>query len=816
MSGPRRGLRRLLGPTALAVLLATGGLGGGGQAFAGTPVCDPSRLTAYTSGGLWWGQYQDGISVNASSSATLHTRAALSRTVETSVTVSGEFTASIDTLIAESSVKVGLSLSGKTAWTTSHEIQLDVPPKSTVFWRSGAVQATVNVTETYVRSNCSTRVTTGSFSAGKLVDVVVDKPSPEYDILRRGGVLENLIGGGGSSGGRPPHHPRRPDQGTPGRSSQKPTEPQPITSVVGLPDNTQLIATDTGRVYKMVGGAPVWQATCDDGICQPTSRPTTQAVIDAGPATPRDGSSAVDQRGNVYLFVGGAPLHQDTCAAPLSCGNPVKVSNWSIDARDHMNDQPADGHLVQGWDGGTGLPVAETVGGAIVPFNNPQEVIDTGYGTDWRTKVTALSARSYNSIGFVLADGTLIQGAGGAATPVAVMIGGARVNVANAQELQDIGITGDWASRVRAIPTRAFNQIPADIPRDGTLVQGAGASPTPVAHIVGGARVNFGSPQDVIDAGYGQDWATKVKVIPSRAFSLIPEHQPTTRGPLHGQLTRYSGPGRHLATTALPPDGYRLEGPLGQLLLARQPGTHPLYDCWYGGGQFTSLDAKCEGQHVDGLLGWLYDNPPAGERSMAVYRCQVPVVGDHFDSTDPNCEGKQVEGLQGYTLAYADLARYVSNSGVGHVVTAFGPPDGYRLEATLGLVNLNEPAGTVSLYDCRAGDTDYFSSLKPDCEGKTRLGGSGSLWPSPPDGIPSVAVYRCRVLNDGGHLDSTDPACEGQEKEGLLGYARAPLYSGGTGKADLVSADANGDLRQFGNIDALAFNWAPAQVVKNV
>ncbi|MFD5468646.1 FG-GAP repeat domain-containing protein [Kitasatospora sp. NPDC127059] len=56
----------------------------------------------------------------------------------------------------------------------------------------------------------------------------------------------------------------------------------------------------------------------------------------------------------------------------------------------------------------------------------------------------------------------------------------------------------------------------------------------------------------------------------------------------------------------------------------------------------------------------------------------------------------------------------------------------------------------------------------------------------------------------------------GGAREGLLGYARAPFYSGGTGKADLVSADADGDLRQFGNIDGLAFKWAPAQVVKSL
>ncbi|AUG76854.1 hypothetical protein CFP65_1989 [Kitasatospora sp. MMS16-BH015] len=689
-----------------------------------------------------------------------------------------------------------------------------------MFYRVGLVRESVDITQTQGLTNCNTRVTYGHAELYYKTQVQTDVPSPAYSALMAGLVPfpdgHGGIAGGGLGGqwaGLRSYGPGKSD--APGPQGG-PVDPQSqlVTSLGGLPDGTQLVTNDTQRIYKIVGGAPVWQATCADGICQPASRPTTQAVIDSGQAVPRDGSSAIDQRGRIYQFVGGAPIWQDTCAAPLSCGSPVKVSDWSIDAFDHMNRQPSDGHLVQGWDGNTGLPVAETVGGALVPFETPQEVIDTGYGTDWRTKVTALSSKSYNAIGFVPADGTLVQGAGGAATPVAVMLGGARINVASPQELQDIGYSGDWAGLVRAVPTRAFNLIPADVPRNGTLIQGAGGSSTPVAQIVDGQRVNFGSPQDVIDAGYGADWPSKVKAMPSRAFSLIAERQTTTRGRLYGQLSRYVGKGRHLVITGQAPDGYRLEGSLGELLLAQQPGTHPLYDCQYGGGQFTSRQADCEGQHVNGLLGWLYDSPPTAEQTLAVYRCLAAANGDHFDSTDPACEGQTTEGLQGYTLAYAHLARYAKDGG-GHVVTTAGVPDGYHLEATLGLVNLNAVPGTAALYNCHYSG-GYFSSLDSGCEGYTRVSGNGYLWKTAPAGVPTVPVYRCTVTATGDHFDSSDPACEGQHTEWLFGYARAPFYSGGTGKADLVSADANGDLRLFGNADALAFNWTGPQVVKNV
>jgi hypothetical protein len=317
-------------------------------------------------------------------------------------------------------------------------------------------------------------------------------------------------GGGGGGGGTPP----------PGGTPLPPPGPQPVTSVHGLADGTLMKTTDTGRIYKMAGGAPIWQATCAQDICVTNPRPTTQAVINAGPATPRNGSTVIDQRGRTHLFVGGAPLWQDSCAAPVTCGNPVKVSDWSVDARDHMNQRPADGNLVQARSGSTDLPVSVTVGGALVPFASPQEVVDAGYGTDWASRVVAISADSYNGIGWTPADGTLIQGAaGGVSTPVGAVIGGAAIPFANPQEAVDAGYGTDWASKVRGVPARFFNALPP-VPRDGTLVQGSVGS-TPVAAIVGAARVNFASPQEVVDAGYGTDWATKVHAVPARAFHAM-------------------------------------------------------------------------------------------------------------------------------------------------------------------------------------------------------------------------------------------------------------------------------------------------------
>ncbi|WP_433260879.1 FG-GAP repeat domain-containing protein [Actinosynnema sp. CS-041913] len=337
--------------------------------------------------------------------------------------------------------------------------------------------------------------------------------------------------------------------GSPGAvNPPAPPKPQPVTSVHGLADGTVLATTDTRRIYKMVGGAPVWQATCADGICAPESRPTTQAVIDDGPDTPRNGSSAIDQRGRIYLFVGGAPLWQSSCAAPINCGTPPKISDWSIDARDHMNRVPADGNLIQGWTGSSATPVAMTVGGARVNFASPQEIIDTGHGANWAGKVVTVSAPSFSGLGEIPADGTLIQGTvGGSSTPVAMFVAGSRINFAGPQEIIDTGYGANWPSKVRAIPARAFNAMRADIPPDGSLVQGVStAGNTPVAMMAGAARINFANPQEIIDAGYGADWRTQVRAIPTRAFNMI-----LADVPVDGTLVQGTGGGTSTAVAAL-------------------------------------------------------------------------------------------------------------------------------------------------------------------------------------------------------------------------------------------------------------------------
>jgi hypothetical protein len=98
-----------------------------------------------------------------------------------------------------------------------------------------------------------------------------------------------------------------------------------------------LRAVETGRVYRVAGGAPLWLSSCVDkcsGLVNVDQ--WTVSALDHLRAYPADGTllDAVET-GRVYRVAGGIPTWLSKCPAQ-GCVAMVRVDQWTIDTRDHL------------------------------------------------------------------------------------------------------------------------------------------------------------------------------------------------------------------------------------------------------------------------------------------------------------------------------------------------------------------------------------------------------------------------------------------------------------------------------------------------
>jgi hypothetical protein len=123
-------------------------------------------------------------------------------------------------------------------------------------------------------------------------------------------------------------------------------------------NGTFLRASDTGRIYRVVGGAPLWLNSCNVGCANIVN--VTQATIDRAQPYPVNGSfiRAVET-GRVYRVAGGAPLWLSTCVD--GCPGLVDVNQWTVDTLDHLRPAPIDGTFLRASETGR---VYRVVGGA--------------------------------------------------------------------------------------------------------------------------------------------------------------------------------------------------------------------------------------------------------------------------------------------------------------------------------------------------------------------------------------------------------------------------------------------------------------------
>ncbi|GAA4670859.1 LamG-like jellyroll fold domain-containing protein [Phytohabitans rumicis] len=114
-----------------------------------------------------------------------------------------------------------------------------------------------------------------------------------------------------------------------------------------------------------------------------------------------------------------------------------------------------------------------------------------------------------------------------------------------------------------------------------------------------------------------------------------------------------------------------------------------------------------------------------------------------------------------------------------HMTVPGGAARYYHFEGSLGAFAPADAENTRMLYLCRVGGDDEFTSPDAACENQEVLGPLGRVYRDPPPDQPSLAIYRCLVVEPGvysDHFDSTDPLCEGKQTEFKLGYTRPYIH----------------------------------------
>lgn len=457
-----------------------------------------------------------------------------------------------------------------------------------------------------------------------------------------------------------------------------------------------------------------------------------------------------DDVANLHMYAGGEyklwvfPSTGPSFGAPqmwwYKAGGWADLGRMRLFAADTNMDSRADVyHFYDAPDAGAQMRVHQSVGTTFV---------EAGAGS---ARVTDLSGLADGTTLWATDSRVVYKMAGGAPLP----LGPCSLGLCGAP-------TATYQSSVDAAPKA---------PRAGTLLKAREYANETLYEVVDG-QIDHRGPCPGTD---GCDRAIDV-----HQSSVEPLATPVSnRGPTYGQLTRFvNGAGEHLTTNGTVWSGYRPQQPLGHTLKAFESGTTALYFCMDGGDTFSSTAADCEGKTKLTSLGWIYQAPPAGQVTAPLYRCKE-ASGERFDSLDAACEGKTLDLLLGHVQPYASLTWYHKAYGNWESwTTTLSPPSGYRPQWPLGQLSLVEQPGTVPMYSCLDG-TDEFSSLDAGCEGKQKVARLGWVWQDKPEGLVTVALYRCRYTTSGDRFTAHNADCAGQESldAGPFGYvlSRAPL-----------------------------------------
>lgn len=118
-------------------------------------------------------------------------------------------------------------------------------------------------------------------------------------------------------------------------------------------------------------------------------------------------------------------------------------------------------------------------------------------------------------------------------------------------------------------------------------------------------------------------------------------------------------------------------------------------------------------------------------------------------------------------LPYVPLMRGYNGK---HWVTSRQFPSGVKVEQTWHILREQAP-NTQLVYECRVGGPNgdhTLISTFANCENQFNMGPMGYVYKTQVAG--TSPIYRCYIATTGDHFISSDPNCEGQKKESLIGY----------------------------------------------
>lgn len=119
-------------------------------------------------------------------------------------------------------------------------------------------------------------------------------------------------------------------------------------------------------------------------------------------------------------------------------------------------------------------------------------------------------------------------------------------------------------------------------------------------------------------------------------------------------------------------------------------------------------------------------------------------------------------------LPYVPLMR--GYNGKKHWVTSRQFPSGVKVEQTWHILREQAP-NTQLVYECRVGGPNgdhTLISTFANCENQFNMGPMGYVYKTQVAG--TSPIYRCYIATTGDHFISSDPNCEGQKEESLIGY----------------------------------------------